>query len=263
MTTVAVTGAARGIGEAVARVLAARGYTLLLGDLDASVVALAASLGGVGAVVDVTDQASYEAWLALVPSVDVLVNNAGVMWVGPFDTEPSAVALKQFAVNFHAVVRGTLLVLPAMRERRSGVVVTVASVASYISPPGEATYAATKHAVLGWMKAVRQELAGSGVSVALVLPTVVETELALGTVSGGVPRLTPDDVALAVAGVIAKPRFETFVPARVSMLSKALAVLPQRGKDAMYKRLVPDQVKAGDPAARAEYEARQLPDGRT
>jgi len=61
---------------------------LLLGDLDASVVDLAASLGGVGGVLDVTDQASYEAWLALVPSVDVLVNNAGVMWVGAFDAEP-------------------------------------------------------------------------------------------------------------------------------------------------------------------------------
>ncbi|MGZ6826782.1 MAG: SDR family NAD(P)-dependent oxidoreductase, partial [Mycobacteriales bacterium] len=82
MTTVAVTGAARGIGEAVARALAAKGYSLLLGDLDESVVDLAASLGGVGAVLDVTDQASYDGWLALVPRVDVLVNNAGVMWVG-------------------------------------------------------------------------------------------------------------------------------------------------------------------------------------
>jgi short-subunit dehydrogenase len=261
MATVAVTGAARGIGAAIARLLAARGYTVLLGDLDASVVALAASLGGVGGVVDVTDEASYEAWLALVPSVDVLVNNAGVMWVGPFDAEPPAVALKQFAVNFHAVVRGTRLVLPAMRTRRSGLVVTVASAASYISPPGEATYAATKHAVLGWMKAVRQELSGSGVSLALVLPTVVETELALGTVSGGVPRLSPHEVALAVASVIEKPRFETFVPARVSVLSRLLAVLPQRGRDAMYKRMVPDQVKAGDSAARADYEARQLRNG--
>ena len=258
MTTVAVTGAARGIGEAIARTLAGRGYCLLLGDLDASVVDLATSLGGVGGVLDVTDQASYEAWLALVPSVDVLVNNAGVMWVGAFDAEPFDVARKQFDVNFHGVVRGTRLVLPAMRARRSGLVVTVASVASYISPAGEATYAATKHAVLGWMKAVRQELAGSGVTLALVLPTVVETELALGTASGGVPRLSPADVALAVAAVIEKPRFETFVPSKVSGLVRALAVLPQRGRDAMYKRLVPNQVTATDPSVRADYEARRL-----
>ncbi|MCW2601535.1 MAG: putative oxidoreductase, family [Frankiales bacterium] len=258
MTTVAVTGAARGIGEAIARVLAERGYALLLGDLDASVVDLAASLGGVGGVLDVTDQTSYEAWLSLVPSVDVLVNNAGVMWVGAFDAEPSRVARRQFDVNFHGVVRGTQLVLPAMRARRSGLVVTVASAAAYISPAGEATYAATKHAVLGWMKAVRQELAGSGISLALVMPTVVETELAVGTVSGGVPRLSPADVALAVASVIEKPRFETFVPARVSALTRVLGVLPQRGRDAMYARLVPNQVQAADPAARAEYESKRL-----
>ncbi len=256
MTTVAITGAARGIGEAVARVLAGRGYDLLLGDLDGSVVELAASLGGVGAVLDVTDQASYQAWLSLVPSVDVLVNNAGVMWVGAFDAEPEAVARRQFDVNFHGTVRGTRLVLPAMRARRSGLVVTVASVASYVSPAGEATYAATKHAVHGWMKAVRQELAGSGVTLALVLPAVVETELAAGTASGGVPRLSPADVARAVASVVARPRFETFVPARASVLTRLLALLPQRGRDVVYARLVPDQVKSGDPAAREAYEAR-------
>ena len=261
MTTVAITGAARGIGEAIARELAGRGHSLLLGDLDDSVIALASSLGGVGAVLDVTDEASYKGWLALVPRVDVLVNNAGVMWVGPFDEEPATAAEKQFAVNFFGVVRGTRLVLPAMRARRSGLVVTVASVASYIAPAGEATYSATKHAVLGWMTAVRQELAGSGVSLALVMPTVVETELALGTATGGVPRLTPADVAVAVAGVIDKPRFETFVPARVTALARVLGVLPQRARDVMYRRLVPNQVTSTDRSARAEYEARRLSGG--
>ncbi len=258
MAVIAVTGAARGIGEAVARALAAHGHHLLLGDVDASVVDLAAALGGVGGVLDVTSRASYDAWLALVPRVDVLVNNAGIMWVGGFDDEPEGVAERQMAVNFHGVVRGTRLVLPAMRARRDGLVVTVASVASYVSPAGEASYAATKHAVHGWMKAVRQELAGSGVSLALVLPAVVDTELAAGTACGGVPRLRPEDVAAAVVAVIAKPRFETFVPARVSLLTRALAVLPQRGRDLMYARLVPNQVTATDREARADYEARHV-----
>ncbi len=256
MTTVAVTGAARGIGAAVARALAHAGYDLLLGDLDASVEALATELGGIGGVLDVTDQASYEAWLALVPQVDVLVNNAGIMWVGRCDAEPVGVAERQMAVNFHGAVRGTRLVLPAMLARRAGLVVTVASVASYVSPAGEASYAATKHAVHGWMKAARQELAGSGVQLALVMPAVVETELAVGTASGGVPRLTPEEVAAAVVGVIAKPRFETFVPARVSVLVRVLALLPQRGRDAMYRKLVPNQVHATDPGVRADYESR-------
>ncbi len=259
MTTVAITGAARGIGEAIARELAGRGHTLLLGDLDvAGVTALAAELGATAGLLDVTDQSSYAGWLALLPDVDVLVNNAGVMWVGAFDAEPEAVARKQFDVNFHGVVRGTRLVLPAMRARRSGIVVTVASAASHVAPAGEATYAATKHAVLGWMTSVRQELHGSGVSIALVLPTVVQTELAAGTASGGVPPLQPSDVAEAVASVIDRPRFETFVPARVAALQRILAVLPQRGRDLMYSRLVPDQVTATDHAARSAYEGRQL-----
>ena len=258
MAVVAITGAARGIGEALARELARRGHTLLLGDLDPDVVALAQHLGGVGAVLDVTSQSSYEAWLGLVPAIDVLVNNAGVMWVGSFDKEPEATARRQLDVNFFGVVRGTLLALPAMRARRAGLIVTVASMASHITPAGESSYAASKHAVYGWMKGVRQELRGSGVQVALVMPAVVETELAVGTSSGGGPRLTPRAVALAVADVIDKPRFETFVPSYAGALTRVLALLPQRGRDLMYKRLVPNQIEAGDLSVRGGYESRHL-----
>ncbi|WP_294013080.1 SDR family NAD(P)-dependent oxidoreductase [Streptomyces sp.] len=252
MSTIAITGAARGIGEAIARELASRGHRLLLGDLDPSVVDLAGTLGSVGGVLDVTSDTSYDAWWALVDHVDVLVNNAGVMWVGRYDEEPEATARAQFDVNFHGVVRGTRLAV----ARGTKTVVTVASAASYVAPAGEATYAATKHAVHGWMKAVRQELRGSGVQLCLVMPTVVETELAAGTSAGGVPLLQPIDVARAVADVIARPRFETFVPARVSVLARLLAVLPQRGRDLAYRRLVPDQLRSGDAQRRAEYEAR-------
>ena len=255
---VAVTGAARGIGEAVARTLSARGYRLLLGDLDDSVLTLAAELGALGGQLDVTDQGSYERWLALVPRVDVLVNNAGVMWVGPYANEPEGVQRRQFDVNVHGVIRGTRLVLPAMRARRSGLVVTVASVASYVAPAGEATYSATKHAVRGWMTGVRQELRGSGVDLALVHPAVVRTELAAGTTSGAAAVLEPADVAVAVLAVIERPRFETFVPARATALTWLVTLLPQRGRDLVYARLVPDQVRQSDPGARADYQARRL-----
>ena len=102
------------------------------------------------------------------------------------------------------------------------------------------------------MKAVRQE--SRGTQLCLVMPTVVETELAAGTSEGGVPRLQPVDVARAVADVIAKPRFETFVPARVGLLVRMLALLPQRGRDLAYRKLVPDQVRSADSSRRADYE---------
>lgn len=258
MPLVAITGAARGIGEAIARELSSRGYSLLLGDLDASVVELATALGGVGAVLDVTSDESFAAWLALVPQVDVLVNNAGIMWVGPYDEEPLEVARRQLEVNFFGPVRGTRLVLPSMIGRRSGTVVTVASLASHLAPAGESSYAASKHAVFGWMKGVRTEIRGSGVHLCLVMPAVVETELALGTSSGGGPRLTPEQVATVVADVIRRPRFETIVPSYAGLLLRVLALLPQRGRDLMYRTLVPNQVVAADRSARADYEQRRL-----
>jgi short-subunit dehydrogenase len=258
--TIAITGAARGIGAATAAEVVRRGGRVLLGDLDAEAVAAVAGRLGPAAVagpLDVTDDASYAAWLELA-EVDALVNNAGVMWVGPVAEEPERASRRMMEVNFWGVVRGTRLVLPAMRARRRGHVVTVASAASYVSPAGEATYAATKHAVHGWLKGVRAELRGSGVQLSVVMPAVVETELAAGTPSGGVKRLTPEEVATAVADVLEKPRFEVFVPARVGLLVRVFAMLPQAGRDRMHAALVTDMARETDQAARADYEKRQV-----
>jgi short-subunit dehydrogenase len=112
--------------------------------------------------------------------------------------------------------------------------------------------------VHGWTKAVRAELTGSGVDFSLVMPAVVETELAVGTVSGGAARLTPEQVAIAVADVLEKPRFEVFVPGRTSALVRLFTLLPQSARDRMYDALVPDQVRQADRAARTEYEQRQV-----
>jgi len=266
---VAVTGGARGIGAAIARTLAARGDHVAIGDLDAAEArATAGVLGGdaVGLALDVTGTASFSAFLeacedAFGRSVDVLVNNAGVMWVGPHEEEPEATAHRQFEVNFHGVARGMRLVLPAMRARGHGHVVNVASAASRVGPAGEATYAATKHAVLGYSTAVREELRGSGVELSVVMPIVVETELAAGTSHGRTRRLQPDDVARAVAGVIDRPRFEVHVPREVAAVPRLLALLPQRGRDAVTRLLVPDQLRQTDQRARAAYEAGKGLDG--
>ncbi|MGH3392986.1 MAG: SDR family NAD(P)-dependent oxidoreductase, partial [Actinomadura sp.] len=166
-------------------------------------------------------------------------------------------ALRQFDVNLHGVLRGMKLMLPRMRARGHGHVVNIASAASKVAPPGEATYAATKHAVYGYATAVRAELRGSGVHLSLVMPAVVKTELAIGTAAGGTRRLSPDEVADAVLGVLLRPRFEVFVPRRLAVLPRLAALVPGRVRDALYRALVPDQLAAlDDPSVRAAYEQR-------
>jgi hypothetical protein len=258
---VAVTGAGRGIGAAIAGALSRYGALVALGDLDADAATrTAANLGPSAAAypLDVTDTASFAAFVEAAERdlgpLDVLVNNAGVMWVGPAHEEPEQVVLKQFEVNVHGVVRGMKIATPRMRERGRGHIINVASIASLIPPPGEATYCATKHAVHGYSAAVRRELAGSGVEVSVVMPSVVETQLALGISEGRIPRLRPEQVAEAVADVIRRPRFESFVPRRLNPMTRTLALLPQHGRDLMLRLTVPNQAAATDQAARTAYE---------
>lgn len=254
--TVAITGAARGIGAATAEEVVRRGGRVLLGDLSGT-EEVAARLGdrATAGTLDVTDDASFAAWLDLA-EIDVLVNNAGVMWVGPYEEEPERVGRKMMDVNFWGLVRGTRLAVRQFRARGGGHVVSVTSLASKIGPVGEATYGATKHAAYGYLSAVRHELRASGVEISVVMPAVVETEMAAGTSSGGIARLTPQQVASAVVDCIERPRFEVYVPARTQALVRLFAVLPQAARDALYVRLVPDQLKLLDRSVRTEYEAR-------
>jgi len=260
MAVVAVTGGARGIGAAIGAALAAAGHRVALGDLDTGAVAATAATmhGVVGLPLDVTSTPSFTAFLDAAEDrlgpLDVLVNNAGVMWVGPADAEPEATTSRQIEVNLHGVIRGVKLAVPRMRARGHGHVITIASAASRIAPAGEATYAATKHAVYGYCNAVRAELRGSGVHVSVVLPSVVETDLAAGTAHGSVPRLRPEQVAAAVVRALRRPRFEIFVPARLGALDRLLGVLPGRARLAFHDRLVPDQVARTDHAVRQAYQ---------
>ncbi|WP_205697256.1 SDR family oxidoreductase [Conexibacter sp. SYSU D00693] len=266
---VAVTGGGRGIGAAIALRLARAGHRVAVGDLDGELARQAAADAGrdaLGLELDVTSRASYVAFLDAVDErlgpVDVLVANAGVMWVGRFEDEPDEVARRQVDVNLHGVLLGMKVAAPRMLSRGHGHLIAMASAASKVTPPGEATYAATKHAVLGYCSAVREELRGSGVEVSVVMPGVVETALAAGTSSGpAARRLTPEAVAKAVHGVLDKPRFEVHVPPAVGVLTKLRAVLPRAAADALHRAVVPDQLAQGDPAARRSYEHRALGPG--
>lgn len=263
---VAVTGGARGIGRAVAAHLAAGGAHVAIGDRDTEQArAGAAQLPGKVEAFDcdVTDTSSFSAFLEAVRErlgpIDVLVNNAGLMWVGPFEQEPEEAARRQIEVNLHGTIRGVKLAAPAMRARGSGHIVTIASAAARLSPAGESTYAATKHGVLGYMSGVRSELRGSGVELSVVMPGVVETELAAGTATGAARLLTPEEVARAVAALVCRPRFEVSLPAYVGPLARWAQVLPQRLRDVLLRLAVPDQLAAlPDKRVRHSYEDRNL-----
>lgn len=263
---VAITGGAAGIGRETARQFALTGARVCIGDLsgDAARRAAAELPGTVhGCELDVTNERSFHDFLAateaLLGPIDVLVNNAGVMWVGAFDTEPDTATARMLAVNLHGVIRGVRLTAPAMRTRGRGHIVTIASAASRLSPPGEATYAATKHGVLGYLTAVREELRGTGVRVSVIMPGVVDTELAAGTATGAAKLLQPADVANAVLNVVARPRFEVSLPTYITPLVHLSGLLPQRLRDLILRRSVPNQVTAtAGSTTRANYENRTL-----
>lgn len=259
---VAVTGGAQGIGAEIATQLAAAGARVAIGDRDsAGARATAARLGDnvVGLDLDVSDRASFAAFLAGVEQewgpIDVLINNAGVMWVGPFDEEPEAAQRRQFDVNVHGAINGVKLAAPAMRERGRGHIITIASAASKLAPPGESTYAATKHAIYGYLTGVNAELRGSGVDLSVIMPVVVDTELAKGTATGSAKLLQPADVAEAVLATIFKPRFDVTVPAYIDPLVRVVNVLPRLPREFLLSRMVPNQVEAvSGKSERAEYE---------
>lgn len=260
---VAVTGGGNGIGRQIAQLLAGAGAQVAIGDRDLDAAQRAAVKLGPNVYpypLDVTDAESFAQFLAAVRQrcgrLDVLVNNAGVLWVGQFDQEPDGASQRQVAVNLLGVIRGVKLAAPAMVAAGRGHIVTIASAASFLAPPGQATYAATKHGVLGYLKAVREELRGTGVQVSVIMPVVVNTEMAVGTASGGARLLQPDDVARAVLKVLQRPRFEVTVPGYVGPLYRVVNALPHQVRDALTRRLVPDQVHHTDHSARVDYETR-------
>lgn len=262
---VAVTGAARGIGLATATALAGAGARVSLGDLSGERAAeSAAAIGGeaVGLPLDVSDRASFAAFLDTTHEhlgpVDVLVNNAGVMFVGPFEDEDDGAMRKMIDVNFAGTVLGMKLAIERMRPRGRGHIVNVASAGSFVAAPHESTYAATKHAVKGLVDGVRPELRDSGIELTLVYPGVVRTELAAGTAPGrGGSLVEPAQVADAIVACVRSPRREVFVPRNLALLLRFYAMLPAGGRLAMGKAFGIDKVAMGaDRSERAEYERR-------
>jgi NAD(P)-dependent dehydrogenase (short-subunit alcohol dehydrogenase family) len=262
---VAITGGARGIGRATAAALIAQGARVAIGDIDAPLAEKAASelgSGTIGLPLDVTDRHSFAGFLDEVERrlgpLDVLINNAGIMPVGPFLGEDDATAQRQTDINLHGVILGTKLAVERFMPRRRGHIVQLASIAGKLGFPGGATYTATKHAVVGLTEALRAELRGTGIELHQVLPIGVNTELYSG-VSGarGFKTAEPEDVANAIVELLQTGKFEIYVPEAVGPIVRLKALMPRPLVDAIIRLTKGDQLLlAADPAARAAYHAR-------
>lgn len=218
--TALVTGAAGGIGRAVARRLAGEGWFVGLTDLSAAMLEPALDeLGRNNAVAFAHDVRDAEAWDAALCGfgeaaggrLDALVNNAGVLSFGWFEELSAADIARQIEVNLLGVALGARAALPYLRGTPGSVLVNIASAASLAAAPKLSVYSATKFAVRGLSEALDLEWARLGVRVGCVCPYVVDTPMldAAGA-SGDRFRdaaregqvLTPEDVADTVWAAI-------------------------------------------------------------
>jgi NADP-dependent 3-hydroxy acid dehydrogenase YdfG len=262
---VAITGGARGIGKCTAQSLIRRGARVAIGDLHAELAEeTAAELGGncVAFELDVTDRESFSRFLDSAESelgpIDVVINNAGIMPIGPFIEETDETAKTMIDINLHGVIYGTKLALERMLPRGSGHIVNIASQAGKAGLPGGATYCATKHAVVGLSEAVRLENIDKGIEVSCVTPAVVNTELGSGLVdTRGVKKLEPEEVAEAIVEAIETNRFDVWVPRSSAGIAAILSLVPRSGREAIARILKADKVLAeADEQERADYEDR-------
>jgi len=241
---VLVTGASSGIGRATALELAGRGHTVFasarrVGELDQ----LARANEKIEAVpMDVTDGESVRAAAARVEElsdgygVDVLVNSAGYALGGPVEALSAEAVQHQFQTNVFGLLDVTRAFLPRMRERRNGRIINVSSVVGRVVFPGMGVYAATKYALEALSDALRMELAPFDVSVVLVEPGFVKTDI------GDASRQQAADFDLAPAG------YEELIAKTAAFVGKQVAengIAPER-----VARRIADAAEARSPKAR-------------
>ena len=262
---VAITGGARGIGRASASALIAQGARVAIGDIDAPLAEKTASelgSGTIGLPLDVTDRESFAHFLDEVERqlgpLDVLVNNAGIMPIGPFAEETDACAQRLVDVNLHGVILGSKLAIERFMPRRRGHIVQLSSIAGKGGFPGGVTYCATKHGVVGLTEAPRSELRGTGIEMHQVLPIGVNTELYSGvSAARGFPTAEPEDVAKAIVELLQTGKFELYLPRSAGALMRMRGLMPRRVAEAIIRLTKGDQLLlAADRGARAAYDER-------
>jgi NADP-dependent 3-hydroxy acid dehydrogenase YdfG len=222
---VAVTGASSGIGEATALACARAGAAVALAARRADRIdALAARIsqdGGraIAVPTDVGDEAQAREFVqrahAELGHLDVLVNNAGVMLLGPIENAPTEEWRRMIHANLFGVLYCTHAALPLMREQGSGHIVNVSSVAGRIARAGSGVYNLTKWGVGAFSESLRQEAVPMGVRVTIIEPGAVATELpghnrpeireVIATSFADVTPLASEDIAGAILYAIGQP----------------------------------------------------------
>jgi short-subunit dehydrogenase len=214
-----VTGASSGIGAATAQELGRRGAMVVLaarriGMLEAQArlireaggeaIAVPADMSDASEVTMLADRA-----VAAFGQVDVLVNNAGAFWSRSLASSPPDQIVGLAQVNLLGAILLTRAVLPAMLQRGHGAIISVGSLSGRVAM--EPLYSATKYGLRGFSLALRRQLGGTGVSVSLVSPGKINTEM---TREVAAPMPEPSLVATAIADLIKRPRRELVIPRR-------------------------------------------------
>ncbi|MFZ2510238.1 MAG: SDR family oxidoreductase [Gordonia sp. (in: high G+C Gram-positive bacteria)] len=259
---VAITGGARGIGFEAATQLHEAGAIVVLGDVDTEALGKAAAdLGINGIDLDVTDASSFERFLdeveLRVGAIDVLVNNAGIMPVGPFLDYSEGLIRRTVEIDLVGVILGSRAAARRMVNGRGGQIVNVASVAGRLPTPGLTVYNGVKAGVIEFSEALDAELASYGVRVSTLMPTFTKTGLIAGLQTNTlVTAVTPEQVAAELMQVIAHPRVRVAAPRSMAMVN-VNAILPQPVKRWVRRTAKTDSIFLfPDSAARMDYSER-------
>ena len=279
--TVVITGAAGGIGSALARLFGREGARIALLDRDGSgIQTLAVEIEALGASAlpvrcDVTSlsdcEAALDAVIGAFGGVDVLINNAGITHLGSFHETDVEVVRRVMEVNFFGSVHCTKAALASLLERR-GRIVVISSVAGIAPLATRSGYAASKYALHGFFESLRAEHVRDGLRVMLVCPSFVDTAIgdrALGTDGGPAPRaartgvrapVQPADVADAIVRAAARNR-RLLLVGRQATLSRWIAVLaPTLYERLMIRRtLLPGNPGQGRTGSRSERMSARCP----
>jgi len=246
MGTAVVTGAGSGLGRAIALELADRGFLVHATDLDAEAAARTAAEIGAGArsaALDVRDEAACQALAAEATTrggtLDIWVNNAGVLVTGPSWTQDEATRRTMLEVNALGTMNGTVAALEPMIATGHGHVINVISLAGIVAAPGEVAYAASKHAAMAFTLGTLFDLrrAGhGGIDVSAVCPDGIWTPMledklddpdAAGSFSGQL--LTPQEVAAAIGRLAERPRPILILPRWRGPLLRVFDLFPRLG----------------------------------